>query len=62
MITDNPISKGIINFDIPFWFIVSAGLLLIFHKNKKLTKLGAALMIGSYIAYALYKTYSVGII
>jgi cation:H+ antiporter len=62
MITDNPISKGLITFDIPFWFVVSAGLLLIFQKNKKLTKLGAALMIGSYIVYALYKTYSVGII
>jgi len=62
MITDNPISRGLITFDIPFWFIVSAGLLLIFQKNKKLTKAGAALMLGSYIAYALYKTYSVGLI
>jgi cation:H+ antiporter len=62
MITDNPISRSLITFDIPFWFIVSAGLLLLFQKNKKLTKVGAALMIGSYIAYALYKTYSVGLI
>tara|TARA_Y100000310_G_scaffold144211_1_gene143481 strand:+ start:899 stop:1810 length:912 start_codon:yes stop_codon:yes gene_type:complete len=62
MITDNPISQGIVNFDIPFWFVVSAGLLLLFQRNKKLTKFGAALMLGSYILYALYKTYSVGII
>jgi cation:H+ antiporter len=62
MITDNPISKSIVNFDIPFWFIVSAGLILLFQKDKKLSKFGAATMIGSYVVYALYKSYSVGLI
>ncbi len=62
IITDNPISKSLVTFDIPFWFIVSAGILLLFKKDKKLSKFGAATMIGSYIVYALYKTYSVGII
>jgi cation:H+ antiporter len=62
MIVDNPISKTLVNFDIPFWFIVSAGVLLLFQKDKKLSKIGAATMIGAYIVYVLYKTYSVVII
>ena len=62
MITDNPVSKTITNFDIPFWFVVSVILLMLFQKNKKLGKVGVSAMIISYFAYLLYKINSVGII
>jgi len=59
IITDNPISKTIINFDIPFWFVTSAILLLIFQRDHKLNKNGAILMLMSYLGYLIYKVNSV---
>jgi cation:H+ antiporter len=59
IITDNPISKTIINFDIPFWFVTSAVLLLLFQKDHKLNKNGAILMLMTYLGYLIYKINSV---
>ena len=59
IIVDNPISKTIINFDIPFWFVSSAVLLLLFQRDHKLNKNGAILMLVTYLGYLIYKVNSV---
>jgi len=59
IIVDNPISETIVNFDIPFWFMTSAVLLLMFRKDHKLSKKGALLMLGAYVGYLVYKVNSV---
>ncbi len=59
MIVDNPISKTIIDFDIPFWFVTSAILLLLFQKDHKLSKNSAILMLSMYVGYLIYKVNSV---
>lgn len=52
-------AKEIIWFDIPFWFIISTAALLFFNRNHRLEKGEALFLILSYIAYAVYKFYSI---
>jgi len=59
IIVDNPISKTVVNFDIPFWFVTSAVLLMLFQRDHKLSRKGAILMLGAYIGYLIYKVNSV---
>ena len=55
IIVDNPISKTVVNFDLPFWFIISSVLLLLFQRDHKLSKKGALLMLSAYLGYLIYK-------
>jgi len=58
IIVDNPISKTVVNFDLPFWFIISSVLLLLFQRDHKLSKKGALLMLSAYLGYLIYKVNS----
>ena len=50
-------SKEILWFDLPFWFIISGLALLFFHRQNKLGKTESIVLILSYVGYAIYKFY-----
>jgi len=53
------VSRTIQFFDIPFWFFISALALLFFHRDKKLSKWSATVLILAYICYVGYKIYGI---
>ena len=62
LIYDNPISRSLLFFDLPYMFLIIVILLILFKEDHKFGKKEGILMITFYILYVLYKSKVYGVI
>lgn len=62
LVYDNPISRSLLFFDLPYMFLIIVILLILFKEDHKFGKKEGILMITFYILYVLYKSKVYGVI
>ncbi|MEK9774384.1 MAG: hypothetical protein VW298_02095, partial [Candidatus Woesearchaeota archaeon] len=62
LVFDNPISRSLLFFDIPYMFLIVVLLLILFKEDHKFGKKEGIIMILFYIFYVFYKSKVYGVI